>query len=207
MDGGVDSSIVSEISEKFNAQDIFRAKLWRDEEALLFLVGVHREKHFSESFSELQLLDGRVLRDPLDTEVIERIYGRVERLRWVFERSRKMGRHRPQTYIKWGLEEKAISNIGWVDDAVRKGFLNKEALVGKSSVDKDVLDIRERHSLYKIIFALMHSPSKNPKEHGYYKWLVGRLEVCGVPIRKAETVSKHVDAVTEYCKGVCDKDV
>ncbi len=204
--GSVDRSVINEISDRFHAQDIFRAKYWCGEEAVLFLVGVHRETHIKESFGELQLLDGRVLRDPEDTEIIEVIWSRFDRLCWVFEKSGKMGKHRMTTFVKWGMEEKAISCIGWVDDAIKKGFLNEKDLGIRPSSDMDALDARERHSLYKIMYALMQSNQNKPGEHGYIKWLVRQLDLFGVPIKNSETVSKHIDAAVKYCKSICDKN-
>lgn len=190
-----DGAVVRTISESLNATDIFKVTTWRSDEAAMFLVGIHKLRNVSKELDEMTLLDGRVLRDPQDTELINQFWDRCERVRWIFNRTKLRGKHRVSTFMNWARSEMDVCCGLWIDDAVRRNYFSFPSEIPK--IDRDV-KYKERVSLYRLIIGLMYGGSRlDPDGRDFVSRLKEELERQGVGLSE-NTVRDHVTNVKKY---------
>lgn len=194
-------------------RDIFRYKLWRSDEASLYLLGVYKIINIDDNNHIFVMLDGRSLKDPEDSVEMDEIWGRCERLRDIWKSFPVERRHRPVTYIRMGFKDRDLCDMHWLGDAVQQGLLGSDVdrllpvVVQSSSKQPKISNSddssggkniahSQRRVLYTIIRGLLAVAYKNDLSRGIKAKVIKDFELLGISISNGPFY-EHINAALD----------
>jgi hypothetical protein len=180
-------------SDTPSIKNIFRHQHWSWQEGVRYLVGIYKFYTHDEDDLEIVTLSGESFRDPKDAAKIDKLYDSYENVAELWKHDTAKETCTPVEFVKWGLVNRDICGLYWLEDAQAKGYLPKSIT---TSVDPEKpLRSSEREMLLVIIAGILREKYKSPN-HGDLKKVMTDIEKAGLTI-SANTLSKHYAAAIE----------
>ena len=188
--------VVKTIADDIWIRSVFRRRMWKVDDGIDFLLGIYSGGVDINGLQYVKTLDGRIFRGPEHESLIDDLFSRHDLMKEIWNHSTTRQSQRPMFFIKWGLKNREICSLSWLDDALAKGLAEDPfSLNGDNEQNKPeekALTPSEKSSLLQIIAGLTVIAYRMP-DHGL-KAEIGRdLEKYGLGLSET-TRNKHLQA-------------
>jgi hypothetical protein len=199
--------VVSTIADDIEIRALFRARYWEVDDGIDFLLGIYSVKKVEDGFLQVKTLDGNVYTGPECANQIDDLLKRHDVMKKIWVNSTQAEKGSKSFFIRWGIKNKDICRLFWLEDAVNQGLLPASLLLPKKqsrveAPEEKSLNSSEKRALLKIIAALAELmyckpfDEKGVLKRGLMAEILKDILSKGFTIEE-ETLNKHLKAAWE----------